>query len=198
MASLSLSLAHCLPELILAAGVLVLVLLGAIRGKESDGLVTEIAAGLLGAAIVVILLGGKTNAIVFDGAFINDGFGRFMKVLTLAGSLVTLVMSRDFLAAEKIDKFEFPILVLLATLGMLMLISAAGLIALYLGLELMSLALYVLAAFHRDNIRASEAGLSCSVRCRPACCSMALPCSMVSPAPFPSPASPKPSTEGLR
>jgi NADH-quinone oxidoreductase subunit N len=82
-----------------------------------------------------------------------------MKVLTLAGSLVTLVMSRDFLAAEKIDKFEFPILILLSTLGMLMLISAAGLIALYLGLELMSLALYVLAAFHRDNIRASEAGL---------------------------------------
>src|SRR6202022_4114759 len=159
MASLSLSLAHCLPELILAAGVLALVLLGAIRGKESDGLVTEIAAGLLGAAIVVILLGGKTNAIVFDGAFVNDGFGRFMKVLTLAGSLVTLVMSRDFLAVEKIDKFEFPILVLLSTLGMLMLISAAGLIALYLGLELMSLALYVLAAFHRDNIRASEAGL---------------------------------------
>jgi NADH-quinone oxidoreductase subunit N len=70
-----------------------------------------------------------------------------------------LVMSRDFLAAEKIDKFEFPILILLSTLGMLMLISAAGLIALYLGLELMSLALYVLAAFHRDNIRASEAGL---------------------------------------
>ncbi|MFZ0494643.1 MAG: proton-conducting transporter membrane subunit, partial [Methylocella sp.] len=159
MASLSLALAHCLPELILAAGVLVLVLLGAIRGKESNRLVTEIAAGLLAAAIVVILLGGKTNAIVFNGAFINDGFGRFMKVLTLAGSLVTLVMSRNFLAAEKIDKFEFPILILLSTLGMLMLISAAGLIALYLGLELMSLALYVLAAFHRDNIRASEAGL---------------------------------------
>ncbi|MGH6823174.1 MAG: NADH-quinone oxidoreductase subunit N, partial [Methylocella sp.] len=98
MASLPLAVAHCLPELILAAGVLVLVLLGAIRGKESDGLVNEIAAGLLGAAIVVILLGGNTNAVVFDGAFINDGFGRFMKVLTLAGSLVTLVMSRDFLA----------------------------------------------------------------------------------------------------
>ncbi|MDQ6703394.1 MAG: NADH-quinone oxidoreductase subunit NuoN [Pseudomonadota bacterium] len=159
MASLSLTLAHCLPEVILAVGVLVLVLLGAIRGKESDGPVTEIAAGLLGAAIVVILLGAKTNAVVFDGAFIDDGFGRFMKVLTLIGSLVTLVMSQDFLAREKIDKFEFPILILLSTLGMLMLISAAGLIALYLGLELMSLALYVLAAFHRDNLRASEAGL---------------------------------------
>ena len=63
------------------------------------------------------------------------------------------------MAREKLDKFEFPILILLSTLGMLMLISAAGLIALYLGLELMSLALYVIAAFHRDNIRASEAGL---------------------------------------
>ncbi|MGH6795114.1 MAG: NADH-quinone oxidoreductase subunit NuoN, partial [Methylocella sp.] len=159
MASLSLALAHCLPELILAAGVLVLVLFGAIRGRESDRPVTEIAAGLLAAAIAVILLGGKSNAVVFNGALIDDEFGRFMQVLALAGSLVTLLMSQDFLVREKIDKFEFPILILLATLGMLILISAAGLIALYLGLELMSLALFVLAAFQRDNMRASEAGL---------------------------------------
>ena len=159
MSHLSASLAHCLPELILAAGILVLVLFGALRGKELGGPVTEIAAGLLGLAIVIIFLGSKTTAVVFDGAFIDDGFGRFMKVLTLAGSLVTLIMSQDFLAREKIDKFEFPILILLSTLGMLMLISAAGLIALYLGLELMSLSLYVIAAFHRDNLRASEAGL---------------------------------------
>ncbi len=159
MAPLSFALAHCLPEIILAIGVLVLVLLGAVRGKESDGPMTEIAVGLLGAAILAILLGAKTQAVVFDGAFIDDGFGRFMKVLTLLGSLVTLVMGQDFLAREKIDKFEFPILILLATIGMLMLISAQSLIALYLGLELMSLALYVIAAFHRDNVRASEAGL---------------------------------------
>jgi NADH-quinone oxidoreductase subunit N len=159
MAPLSSALAHCLPEAILAVGILFLVLFGAIRGKDSDGPVTEIAVGLLGVAIAVILLGTKTNAVVFNGAFIDDGFGRFMKVLTIGGSLITLVMSQDFLVREKIDKFEFPILILLSTLGMLMLISAAGLIALYLGLELMSLALYVLAAFQRDNIRASEAGL---------------------------------------
>ena len=159
MSLLSTALAHCLPELILAVGAVGLVLFGAIRGKDSDSLVTELASGLLAVAIVVILLGTKTNAVVLNGAFIDDSFGRFMKVFTLAGSLVTLVMSQDFLAKEKIDKFEFPILILLATLGMLMLISAAGLIALYLGLELMSLALYVLAAFHRDNIKATEAGL---------------------------------------
>jgi NADH-quinone oxidoreductase subunit N len=160
MSLLSTALAHCLPELILAVGAVGLVLFGAIRGKDSDSLVTELASGLLAVAIVVILLGTKTDAVVLNGAFIDDSFGRFMKVFTLAGSLVTLVMSQDFLAKEKIDKFEFPILILLATLGMLMLISAAGLIALYLGLELMSLALYVLAALHRDNIKATEAGLN--------------------------------------
>jgi NADH-quinone oxidoreductase subunit N len=159
MEPLSFALAHSLPEVILAAGALLLVLFCAIRGKDSDGPATEIAVGLLGAAILAILLGTKTEAIVFDGAFIDDAFGRFMKVLTLGGALVTLVMGQDFLARERIDKFEFPILVLLSTLGMMMLISATGLIALYLGLELMSLSLYVLAAFHRDNIRASEAGL---------------------------------------
>jgi NADH-quinone oxidoreductase subunit N len=136
-----------------------MVLFGAIRGSDSDGPATEIAVGLLGLAIVTILLGSQTTAVVFDGAFIDDGFGRFMKVLTLAGALVTLVMGQDFLARERIDKFEFPILVVLATLGMLMLISASSLISLYLGLELMSLALYVLASFDRDNLRASEAGL---------------------------------------
>ena len=96
---------------------------------------------------------------MFDGAFVDDAFGRFMKVLALVGSLVTLLMGQDYLAREKIDKFEYPILVLLSTVGMMVLISANGLIALYLGLELMSLALYVVAAFHRDDVRASEAGL---------------------------------------
>lgn len=160
MGSISFALAHSLPELILAAGALALILYCAIRGKDSDGPATEFAAALLGLAIVVILLSAKSGpAIIFSGAFIDDGFGRFMKVLALAGSLVTLLIGQDFLAREKIDKFEFPILILLATLGMLMLISATSLIALYLGLELMSLALYVLAAFHRDNLRASEAGV---------------------------------------
>ena len=74
---------------------------------------------------------------VFDGAFIDDAFARFMKVLALLGSLVTLVMSQDYMRRERIEQFEFPVLVLLSTLGMLMLISANGLIALYLGLELM-------------------------------------------------------------
>ncbi|WP_395664988.1 NADH-quinone oxidoreductase subunit NuoN [Methylocella sp.] len=159
MTPLSVSLAHALPEIVLATGVLALVLYGAIRGKPSDGPVTEIAVGLLGAALLVIVLGFKGDAVVFDGAMIDDAFGRFMKALALVGSLVALIMGQDFLRRAGIDKFEFPILVLLATLGMMVLISAQNLIAMYLGLELMSLALYVLAAFWREDQRASEAGL---------------------------------------
>ncbi len=158
MIPLNFALAHSLPELVLAIGALGLVLAGAIRGRISDWLVTEIAVGVLGLGILV-LLGGRGTAIVFGGAFVDDSFGRFMKILSYAGSLVALLMAQDFLVREKIDKFEFPVLILLATLGMSLLISANGLIALYLGLELMSLSLYVVAAFHRDNSRASEAGL---------------------------------------
>jgi NADH-quinone oxidoreductase subunit N len=158
MIPLNFVLAHSLPEFVLAIGAVALTLVGAIRGKTSDRLITEIAVGVLGLAILVVL-SGKGTARIFEGAFIDDGFGRFMKALSYTGSLVTLLMAQEFLSREKIDKFEFPVLVLLSTLGMSMLISATGLIALYLGLELMSLSLYVIAAFHRDNARASEAGL---------------------------------------
>ena len=88
-----------------------------------------------------------------------DTFARFLKLLALTGSAAAILMSLDYLAAEKQEKFEYSILILLSTTGMLMLISAADLIALYLGLELMSLALYVVAAIDRDSVRSTEAGL---------------------------------------
>jgi NADH-quinone oxidoreductase subunit N len=150
---------HFLPEVILAIGVLALILVGAWRGERSFSLVTELTVAVLGLAILAILLSTKSEAIVFDGAYIDDAFSRFVKVLALSASLVTILLSSDFLRRAALDKFEFPILILLATLGMLLLISADNLIALYLGLELMSLALYVVAAFSRDDGRASEAGL---------------------------------------
>ncbi|MCI4678442.1 NADH-quinone oxidoreductase subunit NuoN [Rhodoblastus acidophilus] len=159
MNSLSLELAHALPEMILAVGAIVMVLVGAIRGKDDDGPMSELAVVALGAALVTILLGHREAGVVFNGAFIDDGFGDFMKALSLTGSIVVLLMAGDFLRGAGVNKFEFPILIVLATLGMLMLISANGLIALYLGLELMSLSLYVVAAISRDDARASEAGL---------------------------------------
>ena len=95
----------------------------------------------------------------FGGAFVSDPFARFMKVLTLVGSALTLMMSTGFAKEQNFDKFEYPVLVLLATLGMMLMISANDMIALYLGLELQSLALYVVAAINRDSLRSTEAGL---------------------------------------
>ena len=157
--SIASNIAHSLPELVLAVGALLLVLVGAIRNREGDGPMTELAVGVIGLALVVLLLDHSPRAVVWNGLFISDAFGRFMKALILAASLLSLIMGQGYLARERIDRFEFPILIVLSTLGALILVSATGLITLYLGLELMSLALYVLAAFHRDDLRASEAGL---------------------------------------
>ena len=97
--------------------------------------------------------------VTFGGSFIVDDFARFLKILALIGSGATLILSTEFLADPSRRIFEFAILVLLSTLGMMVLISAGDLIMLYLGLELMSLALYVVAASNRDNAKSTEAGL---------------------------------------
>ena len=159
MTPFSFTVAHALPEVILAISILGLLLFGALRGERSSRVIAELAMGVLALCIVIIVVSAKTRGAVFDDAYVDDGFARFMKVLALTGSLVSLVLSRDFMRREGIDQFEYPVLILISTLGMLVLTSANSLIALYLGLELMSLALYVVAAFHRDDLRASEAGL---------------------------------------
>ena len=149
-----------LPALILGAGALALLMVGAFRGEGSAGLVTGLAIAVIGFALLAVCYANKGDTVQgYDGAVVQDNFGRFMQALALIGSLATLVMAIPFLRREGIHKFEFPILILLSTMGMLVLISAGNLITLYLGFELMSLALYVIAAFHRDDVRASEAGL---------------------------------------
>src|SRR5207248_6108606 len=95
----------------------------------------------------------------FYGMFINDAFAVFMKALVLLGSAVTIIMGLRYNEEHQIARFEFPVLVLLATAGMMVMISANDLITLYLGLELQSLALYVVASFDRDSVRSTEAGL---------------------------------------
>ncbi len=148
-----------LPEFILAVGALVLLMIGAFRGERWAALITELTVVVIGVAFIIDVGTPSHDVVMFHGAFIDDPFSRFMKALALLGSLVTLIMSIAFLRQEGIDRYEYPVLIVLSTLGMMLLISANSLIALYLGFELMSLALYVLAAFHRDNARASEAGL---------------------------------------
>lgn len=148
-----------LPEILLAGGAMLLLMLGAFAGERSANFVNGLSILLLIAvgAVVVWLPGGKT--ILFGGSFIVDDFARFLKLLALTGSAGALVLSLDFLNKEKLQKFEYGALFLLSTLGMLMLISAGDLIALYLGLELMSLSLYVVAASNRDSVKSTEAGL---------------------------------------
>src|SRR5712672_2727905 len=149
-----------LPELVLAAGAMVLLMLGAYRGSpKTTSLVTGLAVCLLVLVGVLELLLPAGKLTTFSGSFIVDDFARFLKILTLIGSAATLILSAEFLADPSRRIFEYSILVLLSSLGMMVLISAGDLIMLYLGLELMSLALYVVAASNRDSARSTEAGL---------------------------------------
>ena len=148
-----------LPEIVLVVGAMVLLMLGAFRGERSATPIHWLAIVLLVAAGVVVVWLPPGNLTAFGGSFVVDGFARFLKLLALTGSAVAILMSFDYPGRGTQQKFEYSVLILLSTAGMLMLISAADLIALYLGLELMSLALYVVAAIDRDSVRSTEAGL---------------------------------------
>jgi NADH-quinone oxidoreductase subunit N len=155
---LSASLALLTPELILAVGAMVLLMIGVYSTSRSSTLVTTLAVLVMAAAAAWLLFSvGEGKA--FGNSFVVDPFARFMKVLTLVGAAVTLVMSGGFAKAEKFDSFEYPILVMLSSTGMLLMASANDMIALYLSFELQSLALYIVAAINRDSLRSSEAGL---------------------------------------
>ena len=154
----SLHLDVALPELILAGGALVLLMLGVATRRERGELILWLAIILLALAGIFVASGEGTITL-FHKSFIVDPFARTLKLLTLAGAAVALLMSVDYWRGAGGVRFEFPVLVLLATTGMLMMISANDLIALYVGLEQQSLALYVVAAFQRDSARSSEAGL---------------------------------------
>ena len=147
------------PEILLAVGAMALLLYGVFR---KDCTAREASYGALGlfllVAVFLVVEPGITIH-TFGGMFIVDGFAKFMKLLILLAAAAAMVMSLSYVRHEGMDRFEFPVLIVLATLGMFMMVSANGLIALYMGLELQSLALYVIAAFNRDSGRGSEAGL---------------------------------------
>jgi NADH-quinone oxidoreductase subunit N len=152
------SLLPALPEIVLAIGAMLLLMVGAYRGQRTVGTVTALATVLMviTGLLVLWLPGGKLTT--FGGSFVVDDYARFLKILALIGSIATLILSRGFLA-DQAKIFEYSILVTLSTVGMMVLISATDLITFYLGFELMSLALYVVAASHRDNAKSTEAGL---------------------------------------
>ena len=148
-----------LPECLLALVAMGLLMVGAAGGRATFRTVLIAAVCALIAAGYFVVAPLTEVQAAFGGAFVADGFARFAKVLILLGSGLTLIMSMEFLERHKLASFEFPVLVLLATVGMLFMASASNFIALYLGFELQSLSLYVLAAFDRDSVRSSEAGL---------------------------------------
>jgi NADH-quinone oxidoreductase subunit N len=149
-----------LPEVILALFAM-LALIGAVyTGKDRlASTITWATAGMFLALALWIglAIGGERAA--FGGMFIDDPFARFAKITILVSSAAVLMMSEAYMARRGLLRFEFPILVTLAVLGMCMMVSAGDLMALYMGLELQSLALYVVAALRRDSIKSTEAGL---------------------------------------
>ncbi len=147
------------PELVLAGGAMLLLMIGVFRGDRSYLLTSWLAILVLIAAGVAVVWLPAGRLMAFNGSFVVDDFARFLKLLALGGSAAAILMSFSYLRAERQQRFEYPVLIVLSTLGMLMLISATDLLALYLGLELMSLALYVVAAINRDSVRSTEAGL---------------------------------------
>ena len=148
-----------LPEGWLALAAMALLMLGVFRGNSATRLVAWLSVAALGVALAMVLAAPAGPTVTFSGLFIVDDFARFMKVLVLIGSGLAIVMSLGYIRHQNIERFEYPVLIVLATLGMAMMISANDLMALYIGLELQSLALYVVAAFRRDSTRSSEAGL---------------------------------------
>ena len=149
-----------LPELVLFLGAMGLLMVGAFSAKDATQTVDMGAiALLLLAAILALAPGHQGRELAFNGVFVVDGFTALMKALTFVATAVAILMSRDFMKREKLARFEFSILLVLAATGMGMMISANDLIALYMGIELQSLALYVIAAINRDSLRSTEAGL---------------------------------------
>ena len=147
-----------LPELILALGAMALLLTGAVLGEKSAPLVNWGAILLLLASGAAMVL-GPDHATAFHNAFIADGFSRFAKLLIVVAAALSILLADEFFARIALSRFELPVLMLIASLGMMLMVSSASFLSLYMGLELQSLALYVLAAFNRDHLRSTEAGL---------------------------------------
>ena len=149
--------AIAVPEIVLACCGMAILLVGVLRREESSLLASMLTLGAF--LITAVLVVSTVRGVGYFGQFSVDPFSAFVKLLILAGAAMALVLSIDFNRTHGIARFEFPVLMLFATVGMMVMASATNLMTLYLGLELQSLALYVLAAFARDDVRSSEAGL---------------------------------------
>jgi len=147
-----------LPELFLAVAAIGLLMGGVFSDEDSAPTISLLTIfAMVGAiAILVFFTPMRTS---LDGAFILDGFARYLKIITLIGAAVTVAMTMAYARHQSFTRFEYPVLILLGTVGMMLMISAGDMIGVYLGLELQSLAVYVAVSINRDSIRSTEAGL---------------------------------------
>ena len=149
-----------MPEIVLSVYAMAALLVAVYSGKDAvTGLLTWVTAGLFVLLAGFVALRNGEGALAFGGMFVDDAFARFAKVVILLSAAGVLVMAKDYMARRDLARFEYPILIALAVVGMMMMVSAGDLMALYMGLELQSLALYVVAALRRDSAKSTEAGL---------------------------------------
>lgn len=147
------------PELVLTLGALVLLMYGAFRGNKSTLGITFLSVMLLSCALFLLPTHSETALFGFNNLYRTDAFTQFTKIIMVLASVLVLILSVEWLSTEQNRKFEYPVLILLSVVGSMIMISANDLLTLYMGLELSSLSLYVLASFSRDDARSSEAGL---------------------------------------
>ncbi len=154
------TLSFAAPELVLVLGAMALLITGVFIGDKSAKQIGYACVGLLLVAVLLVLFSPTApTASLFDGAFRIDAFSTFAKVIIYLAAAVAILMSDQYFAGEKLRRFEYPVLIVLAVFGMSLMVSATDLISLYMGIETQSLALYILAAFKRDSRRSTEAGL---------------------------------------
>ena len=147
------------PEIFISLAIMFLLILGVFKKKSSDIIHYLSIISLLITGILILNNPSDTIITLFSGSFIIDNLSFFMKSLTILGGTIILLMSKKFLKLSKIFLIEYPILILSSILGMMVMISSNDLMVFYIGLELQSLALYVLASFNRDQLKSSESGL---------------------------------------
>ncbi len=145
------------PEIVLALCGMGILLFGVLRRGDGGLICSMLTIGAL--LLAAVLVAGGAFGLAFEGQFLVDPMSVFSKFLILAAAILGVVLSLDYNAREGIGRFEFPVLMLFATLGMMVMVSAGNMMSLYLGIELQSLSIYVLAAFARDDVRSAEAGL---------------------------------------
>tara|TARA_Y100000816_G_scaffold158081_1_gene112883 strand:- start:86 stop:1501 length:1416 start_codon:yes stop_codon:yes gene_type:complete len=147
------------PEIFISLSIMFLLILGVFKKKSSNLIISLSVITLIGTLILIFGYPMNTNLDLFNGSYKIDYMSSYMKILTILSGIFVLITSSKFLKIYKLFNIEYPILILCSILGMMVMISSNDLIVFYIGLELQSLSLYVLAAFNRDQIKSSEAGL---------------------------------------